>query len=189
MCCTVQRFCCACSLKTGALIIGILEAIFSAAGLIVLILIATSLAVVVSGVVDHPETSKEEAELIHGGSKVLLIVTCVMGVLVALQMVMSILLACGASNENPKLIKPWIIYSITGLTIIILLCLVMGGVAFAVNNIEAGVKFLIFCITTAVVQIYCMIVVNSYHGELTRTRTGRTYAEVPQDIALQNYST
>ncbi|XP_067011936.2 uncharacterized protein [Anabrus simplex] len=174
--CVVKQCCCGCTLKTGSIVIGILEAVGCGLFLVIVILATAFFAALRDNSMDQPDVTQEQLEAFHAAMAALVILMIVLAVNLVAQLVFAILLACGASHENPSLIKPWIICSIVSLILSIILYIVSASIAIGNGETASGVQSLVSCALGSALKIYFIVVVRSYHLELTQPGVIKNFA-------------
>ncbi|XP_068085819.1 uncharacterized protein [Anabrus simplex] len=173
--CEVEQCCCGCSLKTGSMVIGIVEAVLCGISLIMAIIASSAISILRdSPWEENINATKEEIEDFQSAMSALAILLIVVAVILAVQVVFAILLACGAGYEKPSLIKSWIIYSIVYFVVTVIMYIVIASIAFGNNQSGSGAQSLVSCILGSALKIYYIIVVRSYHLQLTRQGAGRS---------------
>lgn len=172
---TVNKFFCF-RLNTGVLIIGYIQIIYAALGIIGAICI-------LADPKDFPD-DKDDMVLDH------LSITIIYLIVFIFNFVIGFLLVRGVTKERPNLMRPWMVVQMAGV------CLASFAVLFYVisfwifvfksRNVEAIVAMIIsnlvqlgkhclcffstikfFCYFLPVISFYILVVVNSYHKQLT----------------------
>lgn len=164
-------------LKTGVLVIGYIQIIYAVLGLIGTITILADRK-------DFPD-DKSDLVLDH------LSITIIYLIVFLFNFVIGLLLVRGVTQERPRLMRPWIAFTATGVffasfaVLFYVICFwiyvikgqnVEGIVAMIISNIVQLGKhssFLpVLCVSVvfvffSVISFYILIVVNSYHKQLT----------------------
>jgi len=148
----LRQCCCGCSLKTGAIILGVLNIIGGVWNLISGIMAAS-----VSDYFD--EDTK----------KVLVPVGAVLAVFGAILVLVSICLIIGAQKGNPVLLVPWMVFVIVFLVANTVLYIVYAVQYFAINDTTNGAGNIIAAIIYLLLQTYFLLVVYSLYRELKGT--------------------
>ncbi|XP_067011539.1 uncharacterized protein [Anabrus simplex] len=162
---TVERSCCGCSLKTGSVLIGILQLIWSAS--------LFSSSIIIASIPEEPKLTRysrnftqEEQQIIryyvHIFSKISIATVLIQG----LQFILSIMMMYGAKNENARQVKPWIVYSILSLIATSAIYITLFTLAFIHKFLAIGILLLIVAAVTLAANSYFIIVVHSFHRQL-----------------------
>ncbi|XP_068085672.1 uncharacterized protein [Anabrus simplex] len=166
--CVVKQCCCGCTLKTGSIVIGILEAVGCGIGLIPVITGAAAFFVFRDAPLENHHATEELIQAFRATMEALGILTTVVALIIVIQLIFAIILACGANQEKPSLIYPWIIYSNVSLVLTGIFYIIIACIEIANSQVVSGVVSLFTCALFTALRIYFIIVVNSYHLELTR---------------------
>ncbi|GLH12741.1 Zinc metalloprotease-like protein [Gryllus bimaculatus] len=120
----LERSGCGCTLKTGTIVIGVLQA----------------------------------------GQRGLCAALSVAG---ALQLVLSVLLLYGADYENPRLVKPWVLFSMVLTSAIVAVYFGLAVLTFALGgHRKVGYAILVGILGTTALSTYFILVVYSFYREL-----------------------
>ncbi|KAJ9596638.1 hypothetical protein L9F63_012335 [Diploptera punctata] len=138
----LRQCCCGCSLKTGTIIIGVLN------------LIAACLGFGSGGVL----LSQKETEFKTMGIVEL--------ILAAVLIIISILLIVGAMKDRPALLAPWMICAIIIMIVTIIIYIVGAAKAFQHSDSSTGVSYLISALIYSILETYFILVVYSLYREL-----------------------
>ncbi|PSN33056.1 hypothetical protein C0J52_17758 [Blattella germanica] len=143
----LRQCCCGCSLKTGTIIIGVLNLIGACFG-------------VVNGILLASVSTKDgyNAE----GAKSIGISICVFS---AVMVLIASLLIVGATKGKPFLLLPWLICAIILTVIYVILYVVLGVSNFQQHQSQEGAIYIVSAIITALVETYFILVVYSLYRE------------------------
>lgn len=97
------------------------------------------------------------------------IILIIFSVISAIRLILSLMLVFGANSDRPGLVKPWIVSAITLLTVITLINVALIIILFANGWIGTGVFVLITVFFAVVIQVYFILVVNSFHTTLLQS--------------------
>ncbi|XP_067011754.1 uncharacterized protein [Anabrus simplex] len=162
---------CGLTLKTGTIIIGVLQAL---GGFSVMISESVSAyrsdrTAIISGP-DHG-ISKEEEENVKRyvqGHKELCIVLAIAG---GIQLILSILLLYGADYESPKLVKPWVIFSMIMTGVMVATYFGLGIVTLVLGFDKVGASILIGIVLASAISFYFILVVHSFYRYLIELKS------------------
>lgn len=151
----LNQCCCGCELKTGTIIIGVLDGIAALYSLVTSI-VAASAAIVVG---DKNQSYLETVATL----------SIVLAVFSALLLLVSICLLVGAAKEKPSLLIPWMVYSLVFIVenTVVNIYYAVQYIGMSEGVIAAGV--IIGAIVHLLLQVYFLLVVYSLFRELKRT--------------------
>ncbi|XP_068085714.1 uncharacterized protein [Anabrus simplex] len=166
----VSQCCCGCSLKTGTIIVAVLQALGGSC-------LSVSMSVkayrpgnitVFSGR-NHGLTDEEVAQVnryiraLSADPKSICIALAVIGVI---QLILSVLLLYGADRENPKLVRPWIFFSAIMTLLMIATYFAFATLTFVLGLEGVGAAVLIGMVPASGILLYFIILVYSYYDYL-----------------------
>ncbi|XP_067012000.2 lysosomal-associated transmembrane protein 4B [Anabrus simplex] len=166
---TVKQCCCGCTLKTGTIIIGVLYGLGALAGLVSNIMKAGA-EQMSPEIAKHLNFTEEMREQYNNIIRASSYINIVVAIILCLQLILCILLVYGANNENPRLIRPWIIYSIVSVTLSSIIYLILMILSFVYLSAASGIAILIGTALYIALSAYFIIVVNSFHLDLVGQR-------------------
>ncbi|XP_077301274.1 uncharacterized protein LOC143921763 [Arctopsyche grandis] len=143
--------CCVCTLKTGAIIVGIVDAVL---GIIIMI---TSISV--SVILNDPNT--DTADL--GDKQTLYNMFVAYSVFSTLYIIMSIMLIIGASKNSPNCLIPWLGYVFVYIIVYLVGVIINSISYFSIGNVGAACSFIISGIVGISLQFYFFLVVYSLY--------------------------
>lgn len=151
----LRQCCCGCTLKTGTIILGVLDAIAAAYYLISSIVVASAAIAVDDKNKTYLETAATLATVLAVFSAVLLLV--------------AICLIVGAANSKPNLLIPWM-----GYTIVFIVENTVVNIYYAVQYFELaegafGAGMIVGAVIYLLLQLYFLLVVYSLFRELRGT--------------------
>ncbi|XP_069678896.1 uncharacterized protein [Periplaneta americana] len=141
----LRQCCCGCSLKTGSIIIGVLELIAGISNLVVGITSASS--------------SYSDVE----GAAIAI------AVFSALLIVVAICLITGAVNSNAFLLVPWMLFNFVFMIVYAVTNIIIAAQNIADGYPEAGAGNIIGVVIYVLLQVYFILVVYSLFRELKGT--------------------
>jgi len=148
----LRQCCCGCTLKTGTIILGVLNIL---GGLVNLI---TGIAAGVA------------SDFVEGESKTVVVtVGVVLAVLGGILLLVSICLIIGAAKDNPALLVPWLVFTVVFLIVNTVLNIVSAAEYFALKDIAGGAGNLVAAAIYILLEIYFLLVVYSLYRELKGT--------------------
>ncbi|PSN50980.1 hypothetical protein C0J52_08603 [Blattella germanica] len=158
----LRQCCCGCTLKTGTLIIGILNALGGLGNLI-------------NGIV-YAGYDYNSLEYYGNGQEyidafeTIQVIMIVILVVSAILLIVALCLIAGAVTGNPTLLLPWLVYSICYLCVNTILYIVMGSIAAGVTNGgAAAASFFVVGLIYFALEAYFILVVYSFYRELKGT--------------------
>ncbi|KAK7863338.1 hypothetical protein R5R35_009693 [Gryllus longicercus] len=173
----LERSGCGCTLKTGTIVIGALQALAGFSMMVSEALAAyrgapahlprgpsPSLAAGGGGGAAAPEADDGGARQLVQGQRGLCAALSVAG---ALQLVLSVLLLYGADYENPRLVKPWVLFSMVLTSAIVAVYFGLAVLTFALGgHPKVGYAILVGILGTTALSTYFILVVYSFSREL-----------------------
>lgn len=133
----LNQCCCGCTLRTGALIIGIISSIVA--------------------ILDVIRFFSQHEDLTTALPRF---------VVTIIELIVSLLLVFGAYKNNAKLLLPYLFFTIVALIVYAVLG-VWSGLAIVANNLGAAVSIWISTAVVCCLALFCIWVVYSFHAELT----------------------
>jgi uncharacterized membrane protein len=146
----LRQCCCGCTLKTGTIIIGVLNIIGGAGNLILGITSATA----ASQYISDPEIRN-----------VVIGTGATLAVFGAILLLFSICLIIGAQNEKPALLVPWMVYTIIFLIVNTIIYIVQAVQLFRANDASNGAVNIVAATLFVLLQTYFLLVVYSLYRE------------------------
>jgi len=148
----LRQCCCGCTLKTGTIILGVLNILGGLANLI------TGITTAVVG-----DTFDAETKQVFVG------VGAVLAVIGGILLLVAICLVIGAIKENPALLVPWMVYVIIFMIANTILYILYAAEYFSVNDAANGTGNIIAALIYLLLQTYFLLVVYSLYRELKGT--------------------
>ncbi|XP_077300668.1 uncharacterized protein LOC143921296 [Arctopsyche grandis] len=171
----LNTFCCGCTLKTGAIIVGVVDAIW--------VIIMLIVSILVSVVLNDPsiDTTTET-----GDEQTLYSMFVAYSVFSAIYLIMAIMLIVGASKNSPNCLIPWLGYVFAYIIVYLVGAIINSISYFSLGNVGAACSFIISGILGISLQFYFFLVVYSLYRLLKNplkcrptTSNIATDAEIP----------
>jgi len=156
----LRQCCCGCTLKTGAIIIGVIDIFFALGHLSIGIEFAVA------------------GPFVHGPLGAAFIgVGVVLAVLGAIMLAFCICLIIGADKGNPTLLVPWMVYTIVYMILNTILTAALAALLIASVFLTVfGILLIVELIIHFLLQTYFLLVVYSLYRELKGTAPPSNFA-------------
>ncbi|XP_021919318.1 uncharacterized protein LOC110829656 [Zootermopsis nevadensis] len=157
----LNQCCCGCTLKTGSIIIGTLNAVFSGIYFITGIITAG----VAANAANSPNSAQENSDTWSSIEAVYI----AYAVFAAVLCLVAVCLIVGAVNGNPVLLLPWLGYASVSIIINFILSIVNAAYYISLSYAANGVLFLLGGFIGVCLEIYFILVVYSFYRQLKGT--------------------
>ncbi|KAJ9582438.1 hypothetical protein L9F63_003236, partial [Diploptera punctata] len=121
--------CCGCTLKTGTVIIGIIDIVIAAFNFIGGIVVASSIEAINQS--DYPGLNLEEYRSLLDTLEATMIVAAVIG---AILFIVASLLIAASLYESPKLVIPWLVYTCLHMLFNLIVYIINGATYASLGN-------------------------------------------------------